>query len=128
MSLVATRNPRSSLRTVQPAIRAAAMAIVMGFMFPPPLLLLVVVALRSGGDLRLRTVDDSRGDEDEQLRAVVGDRLLLEEPPEDGDLGEQRNLVERFRVPARVDAADDGRVAVLDEHFGLRLAAADGRL
>src|SRR5437879_447950 len=42
---------------------------------------------------RLRAVDDARSDEDEQLRAIVGDRLLLEEPAQDGDLGEDGHLV-----------------------------------
>src|SRR4051812_5158248 len=100
----------------------------MSFMFPTPLLLLIVVVRRAGGDDRLRTIDDSRGDEDEQLGAVIRNRLLLEEPSEDRDLREVWNLIERFRVLAGVDAADDGGVAVLDEHLGAGLAAADRRL
>src|SRR5258706_13514606 len=62
------------------------------------LLVSLVARGRRGCDDGLRTVDDARRDEDEQLGAVVGDRLLLEQPPKDRDLREHRNLVPRLGV------------------------------
>src|SRR4051794_13558086 len=85
------------------------------------LLLSLVARRRCGGDDGLRAVDDARSDEDEQLGAVVAHALLLEEPAEHRDLREDGDLVPLLRVAAGVDAADDGGVAVADQHFGLRL-------
>src|SRR5437763_406242 len=62
-------------------------------LFMSLLLLPLVPRGRRRGDDGLRTVDDARRDEHQQLGAVVGDCLLLEEPAEDRDLREYRHLV-----------------------------------
>src|SRR5690606_21039093 len=66
----------------------------------------------AAGDEGGLAVDDGGADEDEQLRPLVADRAALEEPAEDRDVAEQRDLPDRFRGAAGVDAADHGGIPV----------------
>src|SRR5581483_11780719 len=67
-------------------------------------------------------VDDARRDEDDELVSRVARTATLEENPQDGDVAEERHLVQVGARVSRVDAADDRGVTVHDEKVGLGLA------
>src|SRR5262245_25491906 len=74
------------------------------------------------------SVDDARGDEDEQLLSAVRLGCVLEEEAEDRNLPQQRNRGHGTGAAAHVDAADHRRVAVLYQDLRLRFLARDPRL
>src|SRR6266511_1625739 len=77
--------------------------------------------IRPGGDGRRLAVQDAGRDEDEELGVVVLLGGRAEERAEERDLREERHLGAAARGLAGVDAADDGRLAVLHEHLRLPL-------
>lgn len=81
---------------------------------------------RAGGSDAGFAVDDAGGDEDEQLGAVVGFEGVAEEVADDGDATEPGDGAHALGGVAGVDAADDGGVAVGDEHLGVGFFADDG--
>src|SRR5439155_1335165 len=68
--------------------------------------------LLRGRGLRLRRLDleDRRRDEHDQLTARGLRGRLLEQPPDDGNIAEERDLPRLVLVQVRRDAAADGRV------------------
>jgi len=72
-------------------------------------------------------LDDLRRDEDQQLRVLVVDFVALEQPAQKRDATESGRRAARVRGIADVDAADDGGLAVLDEHGRDGPLRVDGR-
>src|SRR5207302_8457700 len=58
------------------------------------------------------SLDDFRRDENEQLRALLVERVALEQPAEQGDAADAWRPIVRRLLLADVDAADDRRLAV----------------
>src|SRR5438105_1226179 len=85
--------------------------------------------LLRGRGLRLRRLDleDRRRDEHDQLTARGLRGRLLEQPPDDGNIAEERDLPRLVLVQVRRDAADDQTLTFLDQDLGFRLALVDDR-
>src|SRR5450759_2665570 len=64
-------------------------------------------------------IDNSRGDEDQEFRTIVVFLAISEEPTQDRDVREEGDSLIAETGVARVDTADDRRVAVADQHGGL---------
>src|SRR5262249_23006952 len=76
----------------------------------------------------LGAVHDARREENDELAARVGCAAPLEQETEQRDVAEEGNLIEVSAGVARVDAADDDRVAVHDQEVGLRFTLQDRRI
>ena len=71
--------------------------------------------------------DDAWRDEDQELPAHVIDRLALEQPVDQRDLTQPGSAVRRVSQIARIDAADDGGLPVVDEQRRDRALCVDRR-
>src|SRR3546814_4993136 len=69
---------------------------------------------------------DLRRDEHQQLGLFLGARLALEQVAQERDVAEERDLGHVVAVLELVDTADHHRLAVVDQHRGVDLAAGDG--
>src|SRR6185369_10449908 len=77
-------------------------------------------------ELRMSSaLDDARGDEDEELRVRLIDSVPLEQPLDDRHVAQPGRLVDRVGRAARIDAADDRRLAVADQHLGVGALGVD---
>src|SRR5262249_54192019 len=76
----------------------------------------IVLPITHSRSLLLEPHDPGR-EEDQQLPALVGDAVSLEQPAEQRDPVETRRPLLIRLFAAHVDAADDGRVAVAHEHL-----------
>src|SRR5688572_14421966 len=76
---------------------------------------------------RQAILDDLRGNEDQQLRAIVDLPVLLEQEAHVGQVAQHRHLVGRRALLLGVDAADHHRAAILDQHLGHDLLGCDRR-
>src|SRR5438128_1737876 len=72
--------------------------------------------------LRRFDLQDRGRDEHDQLTARGLRGCLLEQPPEDGNVAEKRDLPRLVLIEVRRHAADDQTLAFLDQDFGLCLA------
>src|SRR5881409_1503222 len=90
---------------------------------------LLVDLLLWGRRLRLCRIDlqDRGRDEHDQLTARGLRGRLLEQPPDDGNIAEERDLPRLVLVQVRRDAADDQTLTFLDQDLGFRLALVDDR-
>src|SRR5262245_33296860 len=84
----------------------------------------ILVTLR----IQLLALDDSRRDEDQQLGALIVNRVAFEQPAEERDLAQPGRAVVRRLLLAGEDAADDRGLPVADQHLrgrGLRVDRGD---
>src|SRR5213593_2676654 len=90
---------------------------------------LLVDLLLWGRRLRLCRIDlqDRGRDEHDQLAARRLRGRLLEQPPDDGDIAEDRDLPRLVLVEIGRHAPDDQTLAFLDQHLGLGPALVDDR-
>src|SRR5262249_46307571 len=66
--------------------------------------------------VRLLTFGDARRDEDEELRVFVAHGVAPEQPLDERNAAQTRHAVVVVVILTGVDAADDGRLTVVDEH------------
>src|SRR6516225_10754673 len=73
-------------------------------------------------------VDDPRGDEDQQLLAVIALGGASEEEAQEGKLAKEGDHRGAARTAAHVDAANHRGIAILDQYLGVGFLALDRRL
>src|SRR5438445_1826572 len=84
--------------------------------------------LVDGGLPRPLNGNDRGRDDDDHFLRIDGELAALEEPAEDGDASEQRDLALGLGVVVGQDAPDDEPLALPNDDLVLRSALEDGRV
>jgi len=77
---------------------------------------------------RPSAIDNSRGNEDQELGAIVVFLLAAEEPTQDRDVREERHTIAADTGVTRVNTAYNRRVAIPDQHGGPGFLLLNGRI